>query len=104
MRLTHKLPDRRLGKGGAKEIQNHPFFRNIRWDQVIQKSMKPPIVPAKKALGRLAKSNSSEPPNPYALLNYNFESKFYDRDINMYKTASPKNKDSEDRLRPRQEN
>ena len=57
MRLTHKLPDRRLGKGGAKDIQRHPFFRNIRWDQVIQKSMKPPIVPAKKAMCKLAKSN-----------------------------------------------
>ena len=29
LRLTHKLPERRLGKNGSKEVKQHPFFKNI---------------------------------------------------------------------------
>jgi serine/threonine protein kinase len=35
-RLTHKLPERRLGqKNGAKEIKNHPFFKGVDWNAVL---------------------------------------------------------------------
>ena len=51
-RLTHKLPEKRLGKkDGAREIKNHPFFRNVDWKAVIDKRTKPPIVPSKRAQG-----------------------------------------------------
>mmetsp|Transcript_15881 Transcript_15881/g.21509 ORF Transcript_15881/g.21509 Transcript_15881/m.21509 type:complete len:86 (+) Transcript_15881:174-431(+) len=32
MRLTSKMPSMRLGKNGAQEVKDHPFFRNINWD------------------------------------------------------------------------
>jgi len=88
MRLTHKLPEQRLGKGGCKEVMNHPFFRNINWDQVAQKGMKPPIVPSKKAMKKPPRAERTEEANPYALLINNFDREFYDRDICMYKNAN----------------
>lgn len=45
MRLTSKLPAKRLGKNGSTEIKNHPFFRNVKWDKVLKKQLKPPIIP-----------------------------------------------------------
>ena len=55
-RLTHKLPKQRLGnKSGASEIKNHPFFRNVDWDAVIQKRTKPPIIPANRVRSSLDK-------------------------------------------------
>ena len=85
-RLTHKLPDQRLGKdGGASEIKKHPFFRGVDWRAVIQKQKKPPIVPAKRATNICPSNDKSGEVNPYALLNCNFESTFYNRDICMWK-------------------
>ena len=37
MRLTCKLPAKRLGKNGSAEIRKHPFFRNVKWDKVLNK-------------------------------------------------------------------
>ena len=84
-RLTHKLPERRLGqKKGAREIKNHPFFRNVDWQAVIEKRTKPPIIPAKRALKAMPRDEQTGEANPYALLGYNFDREFYDRDINIY--------------------
>lgn len=49
LRLTHKLPSRRLGCGrGAADIKEHPFFKSVDWGSVEAKGMKPPIVPDSK--------------------------------------------------------
>ncbi|KAJ1500252.1 Serine/threonine-protein kinase [Coelomomyces lativittatus] len=38
----------RLGKQGAHEIKQHPFFKDIPWDQL--RSMKPPFLPELKSI------------------------------------------------------
>jgi len=40
-------PDKRLGSGkdGIKNIKNHQFFKNINWDSIINKKIKPPFIP-----------------------------------------------------------
>ena len=67
------------------------------WKAVLQKKRKPPIVPAKQATRDLPKDEQTGVANPYALLNKNFESEFYDRDICMWKEKplSPPNMGSE---------
>ena len=36
--------NKRLGKNGAEEIESHPFFKGIDWDN-IRDTMKPPFIP-----------------------------------------------------------
>ncbi len=93
-RLTAKQPERRLGTGGAAQIKKHPFFKNVKWDAVFNKQMKPPIVPAKRASNISRDKQEDGEVNPYALLNCNFESEFYDRDIMMWKEQTNSKKNS----------
>ena len=40
-------PDKRLGSGsdGIKKIKNHSFFKNIDWEAIFNKKIKPPFIP-----------------------------------------------------------
>lgn len=40
-------PDKRLGSGndGVKNIKAHPFFKNIDWEAIFNKKIKPPFIP-----------------------------------------------------------
>ncbi len=44
-------PDKRLGGGedGAAEIKNHPWFKNIDWNFITEKKIKPPFRPQLKS-------------------------------------------------------
>lgn len=42
--FTHD-PDKRLGTGGTDKIKSHPFFKNIDWEAILQKKIKPPFIP-----------------------------------------------------------
>ncbi|XP_053543317.1 serine/threonine-protein kinase N2 isoform X2 [Ictalurus punctatus] len=46
-RLLRRNPERRLGGGecDAEEVKKHLFFRNIDWNGLLAKKMKPPFVP-----------------------------------------------------------
>ena len=69
--LTHKVPAMRIGhdrNGGSSEIKKHPFFKKVDWKEVLDKKLKPPIVPQKKAANDVKGMTSGEA-NPYALLN-----------------------------------
>lgn len=44
-RLITIDPKKRLGYKGSHEIKSHPFFKNINWDDVYNKRIKPPFVP-----------------------------------------------------------
>lgn len=46
-KLLHHKPTKRLGvvKGGAKLIKKHPWFKGFDWDSLINKRLKPSIVP-----------------------------------------------------------
>ncbi|KAK3252788.1 hypothetical protein CYMTET_37934, partial [Cymbomonas tetramitiformis] len=48
--LTCKDPAARLGSGprGAQEVKEHPFFKNVDWDSVLEKRIKPPYAPPRK--------------------------------------------------------
>ncbi|XP_033884574.1 serine/threonine-protein kinase N2-like isoform X1 [Acipenser ruthenus] len=49
-RLLRRNPERRLGAGekDAEEVKKHPFFRNVDWNGLLSKKVKPPFVPTIK--------------------------------------------------------
>lgn len=44
-RLMERTPERRLGFGGVEEIMNDPFFAPVAWDELLEKKMRPEVVP-----------------------------------------------------------
>lgn len=45
-KLLIKDPKDRLGsKYGFREIKKHSFFKNVKWDEYLTKSVKPPFIP-----------------------------------------------------------
>ncbi|KAH8749361.1 hypothetical protein F5883DRAFT_366468, partial [Diaporthe sp. PMI_573] len=45
-------PISRLGsRGGAKMVKEHPFFRYVNWDDILNRRHKGPIVPHIRFLG-----------------------------------------------------
>ncbi|XP_057713382.1 serine/threonine-protein kinase N2 isoform X2 [Corythoichthys intestinalis] len=46
-RLLRRSPERRLGAGeqDAEEVKKHLFFRNVDWNGLLSKKVKPPFVP-----------------------------------------------------------
>lgn len=46
-RLLCKDPEKRIGCGpaGAAEIKQHPFFRDVDWEELEHKQVEPPFVP-----------------------------------------------------------
>ena len=86
--LTNKNPANRLGSKGIDQVKKHPFFKNVKWDQVLAKQLKPPIIPSKKALSKLPRDEQTGEVNPYALLSCNFDREFYDRDICIWNQAA----------------
>jgi beta-adrenergic-receptor kinase len=46
-RLLDKDPQTRLGANGAREIMEHPWFRDINWDDMISERVEPPFKPKK---------------------------------------------------------
>jgi serine/threonine protein kinase len=45
--FVHDIEDR-LGSKGPEEIKAHPFFKDVNWDLLIEKKIKPPFVPVLK--------------------------------------------------------
>ena len=43
--LLLKNPDERLGSQGVSQLKQHPFFKPVDWDKVLEKGYKPPFVP-----------------------------------------------------------
>lgn len=48
-KLLVKTPEKRLGKTFG-EIKGHPFFNEFEWDNLMNKMIKPPIIPNEKDL------------------------------------------------------
>lgn len=48
-----KDPEQRLGSGpdGVQKIKDHPFFKTIDWDAILEKKIKPPFTPKMKSPG-----------------------------------------------------
>ncbi|KAJ8276966.1 hypothetical protein GJAV_G00069890, partial [Gymnothorax javanicus] len=51
-RLLRRNPEKRLGAGeqDAEEVKKHPFFRNIHWNNLLAKKVKPPFLPTIQSL------------------------------------------------------
>ncbi|XP_050406915.1 serine/threonine-protein kinase N2 isoform X1 [Patella vulgata] len=49
-RLLRRNPDRRLGSSerDAEDVKKQAFFRNLKWDDLLMKKVKPPFVPTVK--------------------------------------------------------
>lgn len=49
LQFMTKEPSKRLGcvmeRGGEQAIRNHKFFRDIDWDALEQRKVKPPFTP-----------------------------------------------------------
>ena len=43
--LLSRDPSRRLGRNGAQEIKDHPFFRQLSWRRLMMKGYIPPFKP-----------------------------------------------------------
>ena len=44
-KLLYRKPHKRLGCNGIKEIKEHPWFKNINWDELFEKKMESPFIP-----------------------------------------------------------
>jgi len=44
-RLLEKDPSERLGSRGFEEIKSHPFFAKTKWDDLLLKKVRPPLIP-----------------------------------------------------------
>jgi len=46
-KLLSKDPSKRLGsgEGDAKDIKNHPFFKDVNWPRLEKRAIRPPFVP-----------------------------------------------------------
>jgi hypothetical protein len=43
--LLCRNPSQRLGANGIHEIKSHPFFEDVEWDKMLQKTIPPPFKP-----------------------------------------------------------
>lgn len=62
-------------------MKRHPFFRNINWDDVYEKRLKPPIIPEKK---KGVQDMISGDANPYKLLEQNFDRKTISAPVQIF--------------------
>ena len=46
-KLISRKPNKRLGVNGILEIKNHPWFKNINWDELFCKKLESPFLPKK---------------------------------------------------------
>uniref|UniRef100_A0A7N8YE53 protein kinase C n=1 Tax=Mastacembelus armatus TaxID=205130 RepID=A0A7N8YE53_9TELE len=66
-RLLRRNPERRLGSGekDAEEVKKQPFFRNVDWEALLQRKVRPPFVPtvgSKEDVSNFDEEFTTEPP------------------------------------------
>ena len=63
-------PEKRLGRNGAEEIKNHPYFKNIDWAHV-KETLVPPFIPELKTPYDATYFDEYEETEPFYPLNNN---------------------------------
>ena len=53
--LLHKNPLKRLGRNGSSEIKSHPWFKNVNWQDVLDRKVKMPKPYLMKSITDLVK-------------------------------------------------
>ena len=53
--LLHKNPLKRLGRNGSAEIKSHPWFKNVNWQDVLDRKVKMPKPYLMKSITDLVK-------------------------------------------------
>eukprot|EP00051_Salpingoeca_urceolata_P032467 m.15855 g.15855 ORF g.15855 m.15855 type:complete len:536 (+) comp5109_c0_seq1:417-2024(+) len=43
--MLQREPEKRIGRGSVAELQNHPFFANLNWLDLLHRKVKPPWKP-----------------------------------------------------------
>lgn len=43
--LISRKEESRIGRNGAKSVKSHPWFKDINWDDIINKRVKAPFIP-----------------------------------------------------------
>ena len=47
--LLQRNPKKRLGHQGSQQIKSHAFFKDINWDKLYKKEIRPPFQPTIQA-------------------------------------------------------
>lgn len=53
----NRNPLQRLGANGGAEVQAHPFFASVNWDDLYNRRITPPFNPTRNAAGPADTSN-----------------------------------------------
>ena len=71
-------PEKRLGRNGAEEIKQHPFFKNVDWKH-IKETMIPPFIPELKGLYDTKYFDEYEEVEPFYPINNNESNNKYQK-------------------------
>lgn len=45
LKMIQRKPVNRLGTNGAREVKQHPWFKNFPWDKLTKKELNAPFKP-----------------------------------------------------------
>ena len=73
-------PEKRLGRNGAEEVKQHPFFKNVDWKHV-KETMIPPFIPELKNIFDTKYFDEYEETEPFYPINKDKGNKYQKKDM-----------------------
>ena len=73
-------PEKRLGRNGAEEVKQHPFFKNVDWKHV-KETMIPPFIPELKNIFDTKYFDEYEETEPFYPINKDKSNKYQKKDM-----------------------
>ena len=71
-------PEKRLGRNGAEEVKQHPFFKNVNW-KYVKETMIPPFIPELKGPFDTKYFDEYEETEPFYPINNNEKNNKYQK-------------------------